>query len=491
MRMTGRLCVACAVCLSVASVATAGNDRRLAEAVKSRDTAAAVALLQQHVDPNTPLPDGATALHWAVRWNDLEIADQLIRAGADVNATNRYGVTPLVLACTNGSAAMTQALLRAGADPHASPKGEPLIMTAARTGDAATVKVLLASGASVNAVEADRGQTALMWAAAEGHSHLVQLLIDHGAEIHARSTAGYTALLFAVRRGDIESARLLLAAGANPNATVPDAVRYKEIEIGTGPDRRGGPLLLMAISNAHYEVAALLLMKGADSNATDRVGRTALHLLVTVNNPTQAFYYRPPPVPTGTLDSVGLMRALLAHGAYPNARLGREEPSVLASPDAPDPHEGATPFWLAAEQSDVQAMRILAAGGSDVRLPTKDGTTPLMVAARGGFGLAANAISDTDVLDVVKLALDLGSDLHARNARGQTALHGAVFRGVRGGNGADAVIQLLAEHGAKLDAKDAGGQTPEEFAETFPQTGIARERTLALLRKLGGNRLPE
>ena len=50
-------------------------------------------------------PDGTTALHWAARWDDLEMADLLIRAGANVKAANRFGATPLSLACMNGSAA--------------------------------------------------------------------------------------------------------------------------------------------------------------------------------------------------------------------------------------------------------------------------------------------------------------------------------------------------------------------------------------------------
>ena len=63
-------------------------------------------LLRQHVDPNVRQPDGASALHWAAHWDDLDLADLLIGAGADVNAADRDGMTPLVEACTNGSASM-------------------------------------------------------------------------------------------------------------------------------------------------------------------------------------------------------------------------------------------------------------------------------------------------------------------------------------------------------------------------------------------------
>src|SRR5688572_20606716 len=81
-------------------VRTAGAaDARLADAVKRQDNTTARALIGQKVDVNAPLPDGATALHWATHWDDLELAEQLIRAGANVNAANDYGITPLALAC--------------------------------------------------------------------------------------------------------------------------------------------------------------------------------------------------------------------------------------------------------------------------------------------------------------------------------------------------------------------------------------------------------
>ena len=99
-------------------------------------------------------------------------------------------------------------------------------MTAARTGNVDAVKMLLTFGATVNAKEAWRGQTALMWAAAENHAAVVKLLIElradvnarsihydfpkltggNGGIIHDRSEGGLTALFFAARQGAIEAA---------------------------------------------------------------------------------------------------------------------------------------------------------------------------------------------------------------------------------------------------------------------------------------------
>jgi len=72
---------------------------------------------------NTVDPDGTTALHWAVRNNDLQAVDRLIRAGATVNAANRYGITPIYLACQNGSAEAVSRLLKAGVSANATTLG--------------------------------------------------------------------------------------------------------------------------------------------------------------------------------------------------------------------------------------------------------------------------------------------------------------------------------------------------------------------------------
>src|SRR5262249_9791045 len=153
-------------------------------------------------------------LHWAAHWDDLDTADLLIRAGAKVQAANSYGITPLALACTNGNAAMVTLLLKAGADPNAARStGETPLMTASRTGSIETVKALLARGARADAKEPLEGQTALMWAISERHADIARVLIEQGADVHARTTSGFSPLLFAARVGDLASTRMLLDAG--------------------------------------------------------------------------------------------------------------------------------------------------------------------------------------------------------------------------------------------------------------------------------------
>ena len=163
-------------------------DARLADAVMSGDKDAIRALPADRANINTPQPDGTTALHWAVRHNDLATADALIKAGADVKAATRYGVTPMALAATNADPAMIRRLLDAGADPNsAAPSGETALMTAARTGKVDAVTVLLDRGANVNAKDTVHAQTALMWAVLENHPDMVKLLLARGADINAHT----------------------------------------------------------------------------------------------------------------------------------------------------------------------------------------------------------------------------------------------------------------------------------------------------------------
>src|SRR2546428_10884496 len=176
-----------ALLLSARGIAAPASD--IADAAMNRNRDAVKALLQKKVDVNAPQLDGTTALHWAVRADDLETADLLIRAGANVGAANREGVMPMQLAAVNGSAAMIEKLIKAGAIPNAplSKFGDTTLMLAARTGKTDAIKVLADNGAQVNAVETWGGTSALMWAVSERHLDAVKLLIARRADVNARS----------------------------------------------------------------------------------------------------------------------------------------------------------------------------------------------------------------------------------------------------------------------------------------------------------------
>ena len=478
--------IGCGLALTAAAATAApADDRQLIEAVKRRDVAAVRELLTPRrpaVDVNAAAGDGATALHWAAHRDDLTIADLLIRAGARASAANDVGATPLHLACTNRSAAMVERLLAAHADPNATLlNGETVLMTCARAGSAAAVKALLQHGADANAAEREHRQTALMWAVAQQHPDVVGLLIDAHADVRARSLiypqtvvdeqtqragreelnytvqrGGATPLLFASRAGDLESARLLLAAGADANDAQPDGVSA----------------LVLAAHSGHGDVAALLLDRGADPNAI-AAGYTALHAAVLRSD-------------------VALVKSLLAHGADPNLRIVKGTPLRRDTTDwnLPKTLIGSTAYLLAARFLEPEILAVLAGAGVDVRAIMPDGADALMLATGMGSTRSASrrGIEAIDfgkvepegrVHATVAAVLALNGDVRRANRNGDTALHVAAALGY------DTVAQLLVDHGADTTLKNARGITPLAAAMFGSTSGRGRNKAPAGADSLG------
>jgi ankyrin len=512
-----RLLLAIVVVCALASPQVAGQAAPpLIEAVRNQDHDAVRDLLARRVDVNAPQPDGATALHWAVHWEDLELADLLIGARANVNVANDLGVTPLAMASSSGNAALVGRLLVAGANPDAAlSSGETALMAAARAGSLEAVNALVDRGADVNATETTHRQSALMWAVANTHPEVTRVLLAHGADVHARSATrtrvfsmggsrsagsasggisleeveqgGSTPLLFAARSGDLESARLLVAAGADVQDTTAD----------------GNTALVIAAHSGHGSLAVFFLDEGADAHAAP-LGYTALHAAVVRGNLLDRDLLNRDP---GA--GVHLVRALLAHGADPNARLIKGTPVRRWSHDFAFMARwvGATPFWLASKFLEVDVMRVLADAGADPRLASSNGTTPLMAAAglgynRGGgsafiknrrdfssynpvasaeLGSRIPAAEERRALEAVTVVLTLGADVNAANASGDTALHAAASHGM------NTVIELLTDRGGDVTTENRRGQTPMALAmysDGIAGDRLVRESTAALLRTL-------
>src|SRR5947207_15878803 len=126
----------CCVVVLLSAVTLSAAVSELADAAMKGNKQAVRALLLRKADVNAPQVDGTTALHWAVRADDLETVDRLIRAGDNVSAENREGITPMRLAATNGNGRMIERLIKGGANPNASLSkfGDTALMLAARTG---------------------------------------------------------------------------------------------------------------------------------------------------------------------------------------------------------------------------------------------------------------------------------------------------------------------------------------------------------------------
>jgi len=394
-----------------------------------------------------PSGDGSTPLHWAAYRDDLPKADQLIRGGANVNAANDLGVTPLWAASLNGSAALVKRLLDAGANPDAAlVSGETPLMVASRAGNVGAVEALLAKGANPDA-RGTRGQTALMWAVSQKHADVVRLLLKGKADVHVRSDSwtqmmavpphglpeynrliphgADSALMFAARVGDMESARLLVEGGANVN----------------DHDAWGVTATSLAVFSGYGEIARYLLEKGAEPN-NDKPGFTALHCAIMRRDEQT-------------------VAALLEHGADPNAPVKVWTPTRRSSDDY---HfmpalVGATPYWLAARFTQPGIMRLLAKHGADTKVihesnyvqgegyqRRQERTSAAMAALGMGGGTAwvplDRAARDALVLETVTLAVELGADVNVASTDGRTALDSARAQKY------EAVAALLESRGA-------------------------------------------
>ena len=496
MRSTSTLLLTLALAASVSAAdSTVTRDTRLIDAVKAGNNTAAVTLLQKKINVNTTEADGTTALHYAVRNDDLALVDRLLRAGADAKAATRYGATPIALACENGSAAVVERLIKAGVSPNVTGRlGETPLHLCARTGKPDAVKALIARGATVDTIENWRGQTPLMWAAAEGHADAMRVLIEAGADINARSSiinwerqrteeprdkwlppGGLTPLLFAARDGRVDSTRVLLAAGADVNIV--------------DPDRHTA--LIIALINGHFDVAGALIQGGADVNMEDKVGQTALYAAVDGHTFPQS--NRPAPRETDdTLSSLDVIRLLVDKGANVNAALRAQVPYRTKLDRGGDGvlGIGTTPLIRAAKSADVPVIKLLLERGANARATTRNGVSAILMAANVSAreeDMTGRNKTQKEIIESITLLQAAGGDLRVSDTQGRGALHGAAMWGLTD------VVKFLHEKGADINARDKRGFTPLDHALGraggfgFGGTsGVVREETAKAIRELGG-----
>jgi len=497
--------------LSLATIPAAAADSPLVAAAERGDRAAVLHLLTVGNNPNTPGPDGTTAIMWAAANEDLELVRALIAAKANVTLKNQFGTTALTEAAIIGSEKIIDALLKAGADANTrNPEGETPLMAVARGGNVEAARRLVEAGADVNAKEGFGGQSALMWAAAQGQAEMVKFLASKGADLNARGVirqwerkviteprpkdlnkGGFTPLLYAAREGCVECLRYLAAAGADLDLEDPERITP----------------LNMALLNLHFEAAAALIKAGADVNKWDLFGRSPLYMAADTSTlPVKGNGAMAVLPSEDSVTALDVGRMLLEAGANPNLQLKRRPPyrdvpqdrggdTILA--------QGATALLRAARAGDAPFVELLLTHKALVDLPSKEGVTPLMAAAGVEFGTRVTRgrnRTNEGVLATMQLLLDAGADVNARMVSEpralvpdgtsqaasyaislrsrpsqvpsaaavphQTALHGAAERGLT------PFVKFLVDHGADLQVKDAAGRTALDLAKGVGVPGV-------------------
>ena len=511
-----------------------GGYTPLHVASQSGATGVVRALLAAKADVRAVTSNGVSSLHLAAVAGVPGTITALIAAGGDVNAKEpSWGQTPLMTAAARGRADAVRALLKAGAEPSVTAKTMDIMASAAQDRqakakrDAVLAQLREAQGQTKNAnwmpspsqvqaavkasreVEVQAATTAaIAGAAAATATEEARLAAQGGRGLDDDNPGynqllgpqgGHTALLLAVREGQVAAVEALLDGGAN----------IDQVSEGdhTSP-------MLMASINGHYDIVMLLIERGGNPNLASDAGAAPLYAVL---NKEWAPMTRTPQ-PSFQLQQkatcLEVIAALLKAKADPNARLAHSLWYTTYNRDNLGvDFTGATPFFRAAHATDLAAMKLLLAAGADPMIATikpkprsRRGATA--VAARedpsglapipeGGVGVfavhaasgvgygqsfAANEHKHTPdgwMPALRYLVEELKFDVNARDFNGYTPLHHAAARGD------NVMIEYLISKGADVMAVARSGQTTVDMANGPVQRISPYLDTIALLEKLG------
>ena len=305
-----RIVAALFVCTAVLSAQDAGSPSdAFYSAIRDNNLAQLQTLLKSGADPNVSDPrGGATPLMYAAAVGSTAAMTLLLDNGAKANATNATGATALMWAATDLE--KVRLLLSRGADVNvASQRGRTALQSAARSDrSAAIVRLLLAAGADVKAVDGAKANT--LHAATMGNDiDTIRLIVDAGVDVNAADFAGFTPLLNAAANRNLDAIRLLLAKGADAKARSGDG-SFQKVKAGTIA-LGNWTALTASVSMASTDLVKTLLDAGVAVNVPDVRGMTPLMLAVATDR-----------------QNIDVIRLLIARGADVNAKSGAGETAL-------------------------------------------------------------------------------------------------------------------------------------------------------------------
>jgi ankyrin repeat protein len=472
-----------------------GQQGSLASLIQRGDRTAALDRIRAGADVNEPQPDGTRPIHWAVFRVDYELLDALIARKARADVTNEFGDTPLAEAVKVADLRMVRTLLSAGAGAEgANLDGETALMLAIKTGAVPIVRLLIDAGAKVDTVEQQHKQTPLMYAAAADTNagEMVRLLLSRDADVTPRSLAydwpshiseeprvqyrpfgGLTALLYAARDGCYDCVEALIASGADVN-------------VPTQPE--GVTPLMIALDNDNNDIAKLLLDRGANPHVWDWYGRTALYVAVDRKGGGSSGGGLRVPIDashSARSSVMDVITALLAVNVDPNPELHMRRPTrggYTGRFSEPLLDVGATPLLRAIMANDLDVIQALLAKGASPNI-TAMGVTPFLVAAGvgggqrgGGPGGRAGGGGGGGAFALLDLLLQHGADVNAqvtgtktysmRIARSPSTNEGMTALHVAAQSGRVDLVRYLLEKGANPAIVDSNGRSPIDLVGT-------------------------
>uniref|UniRef100_A0AAY4D8Q7 SOCS box domain-containing protein n=1 Tax=Denticeps clupeoides TaxID=299321 RepID=A0AAY4D8Q7_9TELE len=254
--------MSCAACLleKGANPNTSNRDRETAlhKACEVENADIVAVLLRFGSEVNKRCKQGWTPLHEAVCHSKVEICNMLVRAGARVNHHNIYGITPLFLAAQTGNEAALSFLLDHGASVNCQASdGATALYEACKNQHINIVKLLLSHRADANRPN-KAGLLPLHVAAKHGFDEIVSMLIPVTSNFRIIHS-GISPLHLAAENNEDETLKVLIAAGLNVNAQLSPSHSRLYQDCRTTP-------LYFAVINGNLETAAMLLQAGADAN---------------------------------------------------------------------------------------------------------------------------------------------------------------------------------------------------------------------------------